>query len=236
MEAANSVVRRPPRSYILRGRSTAAQERAWSSLRGRYLVAAQETPPDWAALFGRRAPLVAELGSGFGEATMLAAADNRQNDYVAFEVHRPGVGALMNRLAQADAGNAKIVCDDAMRFLPLMFFDGALAGVNIFFPDPWPKTRHWKRRMIRPPFVSMLADKLACGGFAHFATDWADYAKWTAKVFADCPAFAPCAPPPRPPSGYERRAAAARRAPTDLCYRRLPVTGGAPRQAGALCG
>ena len=130
-------------------------------------------------------PLVLEIGSGMGETTGAIAQAHPETDFVAIEVHGPGVGSLLNRIARDGIRNLRVVRHDAVPVLEQMVADGSLAGVHIFFPDPWPKKRHHKRRLLQPPFVSLLQNKLGDGGIVHLATDWPDYADHMAAVFSE---------------------------------------------------
>ena len=198
------------RSYVLRhGRITKGQQRAWEQHAVAYSIPAAAKPPHWENIFHRCAPLIVEIGSGDGMATAEIAAAHPQNDYIAFEVYRAGVGALFNRLSATGLENVRVVAADAAVHLPLMFANVTLAGVNIFFPDPWRKKRHHKRRLIQPPFVAMLADKIKAGGFVHFATDWRDYTDQATTVFAGNSLFVSATPPSRPQTKFEHRATGA---------------------------
>lgn len=202
------------RSFVLRqGRWTRAQRRAWEMLRGRFLVGAEEMAEGgWAAVFGRAAPLVVEIGCGYGEATAAMAAVEAGCDVVAFEVHAPGVAALMLRLEAEGLTNVRVVRADAVRVLSGVVADGGVAGVRVFFPDPWPKKRHHKRRLVNEEAVALWWRKLEVGGGVHFVTDWAEYAEWVEEVFAAHGGFAVASPPARARTGYEARAARAGRA------------------------
>jgi len=129
--------------------------------------------------------LVLEIGSGMGETTAAIAAAHPELDFVAVEVHGPGVGSLLNRIHQEKIRNLRIVRHDAVEVLQQMLVDGSLAGVHVFFPDPWPKKRHHKRRLVQPPFAALLARKLAAGGVVHLATDWPEYAEQMDSVFSN---------------------------------------------------
>lgn len=208
------------RSYVRRqGRISKAQRRAWQQHAATYLLpdSAGSTEPldaaGWAEVFGgQQAPLVVEIGSGYGEATAAMAAADAARHYIAFEVHYPGIGALLKRLAEGGIDNVRIVHADAVPAIARLLADGSVSAFNIFFPDPWRKKRHHKRRLISPPFLSLLLAKLALGGGVHFVTDWHPYAQAAAEVFAAAPALAAAPPPPRARTGYEARAQAASRA------------------------
>ena len=134
-------------------------------------------PLDWAKAFGRSAPQVLEIGFGMGETTARIAEENPGNDYLGVEVHGPGVGALLKRLEERGLTNVRIVQHDAVEVVRDMIAPGSLDGIHVFFPDPWPKKRHHKRRLLQPPFVALLASRLKNGGYLHAATDWQEYAE-----------------------------------------------------------
>ena len=166
---------RPIRSYVLRqGRTTPAQQRALEELYPKYgLAFTAEALPD---VFGRKAPLVVEIGSGMGETTAAIAKAHPEADFIAVEVHGPGVGSLLNRIAKEELSNLRVIRHDAVEVLAGMIADRALAAIHLFFPDPWPKKRHHKRRLVQPGFAALAARKLAPGGVLHAATDWPEYA------------------------------------------------------------
>lgn len=168
---------RTVRSYVLRaGRMGAGQQRALAELGPRYVLPFQPTPLDLPAVFGRRAPCVLEIGFGMGGATAQIAAARPDTDFIGVEVHEPGVGALLKLIGDQGLTNLRIVRHDAVEVLREMLAPASLAGVHVFFPDPWHKKRHHKRRLIQPPLVALLASRLAPGGVLHCATDWEDYA------------------------------------------------------------
>ena len=165
------------RSYVLRqGRTPPSQQRALDELLPRFGLAYVEAPIDPARVFGRRAPLVVEIGSGMGETTAAIAQARPEADFIAVEVHGPGVGALLKRIGELGLANLRVVRHDAVQVLEHMIPDGSLAGLHLFFPDPWPKKRHHKRRIVQPKFAALAARKLAPGGVFHAATDWPEYA------------------------------------------------------------
>ena len=179
---------RPIRSYVLRqGRTTNAQGRALQELFPRFGLAFSNQLVLPESVFGRTAPLVLEIGSGMGETTAAIAAAHREADFLAVEVHAPGVGSLLNRLAAAQLDNVRVIRHDAVEVLQYMIPDAALAALHLFFPDPWPKKRHHKRRLVQPPFAALVARKLASGGILHAATDWPDYAEQMQEVLAKEP-------------------------------------------------
>ena len=168
---------RTVRSYVLRaGRMGTGQQRALAELGPRYVLPFQPTPLDLPAVFGRRAPCVLEIGFGMGGATAQIATARPDTDFIGVEVHEPGVGALLKLIGDQGLTNLRIVRHDAVEVLREMLAPASLAGVHVFFPDPWHKKRHHKRRLIQPPLVALLASRLAPGGVLHCATDWEDYA------------------------------------------------------------
>ena len=211
------------RSYVLRGgRITTAQKRGLEELRGRFGVES-DSAPDWDFVFGRRAPLALEIGGGYGEAAAHFGAAHPEYNYAVLEVHPPAIGALYNKLAAVKLQNVRVVRADAAEALPRMFADGALACARIFFPDPWQKKRHHKRRLVNADFLAVLAKKIAPGGFVHAATDWADYARQMRECFAAMPQFYAgnlAEAPPRPQTRFAARAEKERRTAADLFYRR----------------
>jgi tRNA (guanine-N7-)-methyltransferase len=203
---------RPVRSYVLRaGRMGSGQVRALEELGPRFVVPFDPALPDWDAAFGRAAPRVLEIGFGMGAATAEIAVARPDTDFIGVEVHPPGVGALLQRIAQADIGNLRIVQHDAVEVLQQMIAPGSLAGVHIYFPDPWPKKRHHKRRLIQPALVTLLSSRLAPGAYLHCATDWQPYAEQMLQVLSQEPALANTAagyaprPAWRPLTKFEQR-------------------------------
>jgi tRNA (guanine-N7-)-methyltransferase len=215
------------RSYVLRaGRMGSGQQRALCELAPRYVLPFAERPFDAAAAFGRDAPLIVEIGFGMGDATASIAAASPQLNFLGVEVHAPGVGALLQQIEAQRLPNVRIVQHDAVAVLEHMLVPGTLAGAMVFFPDPWPKKRHHKRRLIQPPLVSLLASRLAPGATLHLATDWAPYAQQmlevlnaepllvnTAQGFAPRPAY-------RPQTKFERRGDQLGQPAQDLVFRR----------------
>ncbi|OQA32570.1 MAG: tRNA (guanine-N(7)-)-methyltransferase [Betaproteobacteria bacterium ADurb.Bin341] len=173
------------RSYVRRqGRISQAQERFYAEALPRFGLPFTSQPIDFDAVFGRAAPRILEIGFGMGETTATIAATHPQNDYLGIEVHTPGVGALCKRLVEQNLGNVRIVQHDAVEVVREMLSERSLDGIHIFFPDPWPKKRHHKRRLIQPPFVALLASRLKPGGYLHCATDWQEYAEHMLEVLS----------------------------------------------------
>jgi tRNA (guanine-N7-)-methyltransferase len=165
------------RSFVLRaGRMGTGQARALEDLGPRFLIPYSTEPLGLDAAFGRAAPKILEIGFGMGDSTATIAASLPGNDYLGVEVHTPGVGALLKRIGEGNLGNLRIIQHDAVEVLNHMLVDDSLDGIHIFFPDPWPKKKHHKRRLIQPGFVALLAQKLKPEAYLHLATDWEDYA------------------------------------------------------------
>lgn len=210
------------------GRITDAQRRAVETLLPRYGVPAGDGPLDPARLFGRDAPLHVEVGFGNGEALAAMAAAHPENDYLGIEVHRPGVGALLRRLEAGGLHNVRIACTDAVELLARIP-DGALATVYLFFPDPWPKQRHHKRRLVQPEFVALVRRKLRLGGVLRLATDWEPYAQHMLRVLTADPAMENIAadesfvprPAERPSTRFEQRGRKLGHIVRDLAFRRV---------------
>ncbi len=169
---------RSPRSFVLRqGRITPAQERAFAAHWPRYGLGYTGALRDFDAVFGRRARRVLEIGFGNGEALHASAVEDPARDYIGVEVHRPGVGRLLNAAAATGLDNVRVYRHDALEVLRDEIGPGSLAEIRVWFPDPWPKLRHHKRRMVQAEFVALAASRLAPGGVLHLATDWQDYAE-----------------------------------------------------------
>ncbi|HEU5398631.1 MAG TPA: tRNA (guanosine(46)-N7)-methyltransferase TrmB [Gammaproteobacteria bacterium] len=205
---------------------TTAQHRALEGLLPKYGV--PDGPLDLAALFGRDARCTLEIGFGSGDALLELAQRHPDEDFLGVEVHRPGVGRLLLNLEAAGAHNVRLACEDAVEFLGKRVSAAALDAALIYFPDPWPKKRHHKRRLLQPEFVSLLAEKLKAGGRLHFATDWEDYARHALKVLSAAPEFRNAAatggytprPAERPPTRFERRGLRLGHAVFDLVFLR----------------
>jgi len=181
---------RPVRSFVLReGRITPAQQRAFGEHWSRYGLDYTGRMRDLDTVFGRHAPRVMEIGFGNGEALAWAAEHDTDRDYIGIEVHRPGVGRLMNALAAAGADNVRVYRHDAVEVLRNEIAESSLDEVRVWFPDPWPKKRHHKRRLIQPEFVDLIASRVRPGGRLHLATDWAEYAVHMLEVMEDVPAW-----------------------------------------------
>jgi len=211
-----------------RGRITPGQQAALGLLQPRYGVPAGPGPLDLAELFGRSAPVVLEIGFGMGEATVAMAAAEPGRDVLAVDVHTPGVGALLRDVGAQGLTNVRVAVEDAVELLATRLAPASLEEVRIFFPDPWPKTRHHKRRLVSPAFARLVADRLRVGGLLHCATDWTPYAEQMLAVVHGEPALANehegYAPRPehRPVTHFERRGLARGHQVHDVLARRLP--------------
>lgn len=200
------------RSYVLRsGRLGPGQQRALAELGPRFVLPFAQAPLDTQATFGRSAPLVLEIGFGMGSATAAVAAAAPEKNFIGIEVHTPGVGALLKHIGELQLANVRIVQHDAVEVLQHMLVPQSLAGVHIWFPDPWHKKRHHKRRLIQPDFVRLLCTRLEPGGYLHCATDWEPYAEQMREVLGTEPTLADTsagyAPKPawRPLTKFEQR-------------------------------
>lgn len=203
---------RPIRSFVLRiSRTSNAQRRAVDELLPRFGIDFAPAPIDLDEAFGRRAPRILEIGFGMGEVTAALAQSFPERDYLGIEVHTPGVGNLLKLLVEHGLANVRVIQHDAVEVLQQMIPPDTFDGAHVFFPDPWPKKRHHKRRLIQPPFVHLLASRIKPGGYLHLATDWEDYATQMLQVLGAEPllanttdAFAP-RPASRPLTKFEAR-------------------------------
>ena len=168
---------------------TPAQRRALETLLPQYGLHSAPVPWDFVSLFGRDAPRTLEIGFGNGENLLALAQAHADQDFIGIEVHRPGVGSLLKRLVSEHLTNVRVVCDDALEVLKRCVPDASLDSVLLYFPDPWPKKRHHKRRLVQPDFVALLACKLKHGGQFHSATDWSEYAEHISVVLSGCADF-----------------------------------------------
>jgi len=200
------------RSFVVRaGRMGTGQVRALEELGPRYVVPYTPQVLDPAALFGRQAPLVFEIGFGMGDATATIAQTLPGTDFLGIEVHTPGVGAMLKHIGERGLSNVRIVQHDAVEVLEHMIAPDSLAGVHIFFPDPWHKKKHNKRRLIQSPFVQRIVTRLAPGGYLHCATDWQPYAEQMLEVLSAEPGLVNTAdgyapkPAYRPLTKFENR-------------------------------
>ena len=215
------------RSFVLRqGRVSNAQQRYYDEMMPKIGVPYANAPVDLDAVFGRSAPKIFEIGCGMGETSYAIAAANPQNDYLGLEVHTPGVGSLCKLVAEGGISNQRICQHDAVEVLRDMIVPETLSGVHIFFPDPWPKARHHKRRLIQPPLVATLVSKLKPGGYIHCATDWENYAEQMLEVLSAEPGLQNTAdgyaprPDYRPLTKFEQRGLRLGHGVWDLVFRK----------------
>ncbi|HEV6965797.1 MULTISPECIES: tRNA (guanosine(46)-N7)-methyltransferase TrmB [Roseateles] len=219
--------RRAIKSFVTRaGRMGTGQIKALAELGPKFVLPYKAEKLDFAATFGRQAPVVLEIGFGMGGATAEIAATLPDHDFIGCEVHEPGVGALLKLIDERRLTNIRIVQHDAVEVLRDMVGEGALAGVHIFFPDPWHKKRHNKRRLIQPAFVAQLVKHLAPGGYLHCATDWQPYAEQMLEVLSAEPALLNTAagyadkPAYRPLTKFEARGLKLGHGVWDLVFRK----------------
>ncbi len=207
---------RPVRSYALRkGRLTKGQKRALAEILPRYELPPLPKVVDWRQAFGRTAPVAVEIGFGGGDALFEMARRHPNWNWMGLDVYPPGAGKLMLALEKTPLPNVRVALTDAVPFLMDRVPFGSLEAVYVFFPDPWPKARHHKRRLIQRPFLDLLAERMATGADLYLATDWGDYAEWMVEALEIHPCFANAqgsrsyAPrcPDRPPTAFERRGA-----------------------------
>lgn len=215
------------RSYVLRqGRVSNAQQRAFDTLLPQFGIPYATQAVDLDHVFGRHGTRVLEIGFGMGETTAIIAAQHPGNDYLGIEVHTPGVGALLKTIAEQNLTNVRIVQHDAVEVLNHMIAPQTFDAVHIFFPDPWPKKRHHKRRLIQPPLVSLLCDRIKPGAYLHVATDWQEYAEQILDVMKQEPQLentaADYAPRPayRPQTKFESRGLKLGHGVWDVIFRR----------------
>jgi tRNA (guanine-N7-)-methyltransferase len=170
---------------LRQGRISNAQRNAYETLLSKYGIPFSTNQLNLEEIFGRSTPKILEIGSGMGEATATIAKQHPQKDYLAIEVHTPGVGSLLAQINMLELTNLRIIQHDAIEVLQQMLPLESIDGVHIFFPDPWPKARHHKRRLIQPVFASLLCERLKSGGYLHVATDWKDYAEQILSVLSN---------------------------------------------------
>ncbi len=229
---------RPIRSYVLRaGRMGSGQVRALAQIGPRWILPYRAAPLALPTVFGRSAPCVVEIGFGMGQATAQLAAEAPDTDFIGIEVHAPGVGALLQRIEALQLTNLRIVQHDAVAVLEHMLAPDSLAGVHVFFPDPWHKTKHHKRRLVQAAFIALVAARLQPGGLLHCATDWQPYAEQMLDVLSKEPrlentadGYAP-RPDHRPLTKFEQRGLTLGHGVWDLVFRRSVTP---PDQSRAL--
>lgn len=216
------------RSFVLRqGRVSNAQQRYYDEGLPRWGIPYGAQLLDFSATFGRAAPTIMEIGCGMGETTAFIAAAKPENNFIGIEVHTPGVGSLLKEIAVRELNNLRVVQHDAVEVVRDMIPHGSLAGVHVFFPDPWHKKRHHKRRLLQSPFVHELALRLAPGGYIHCATDWEEYAQQMLEVLGAEPllkntaeGYAP-RPDYRPLTKFEQRGVRLGHGVWDLVFKRV---------------
>lgn len=225
--AANPLHHRRIRSFVTRaGRVSTGQRRALDEFGPHFVVPYAPERLDWDRAFGRAAPRILEIGFGMGASTAEIAALRPGDDFLGVEVHEPGIGALLKLIGEHSLANIRIIQHDAVEVLEHMIAPESLDGVHIFFPDPWHKARHHKRRLIQPPFVAQLASKLKPGAYLHCATDWQNYAEQMLDVLGADPALENTAdayaprPDYRPVTKFERRGLRLGHGVWDLVFRK----------------
>lgn len=219
------------RSFVRRtGRVTSGQAKALETLGEQFILPFQEQPLDATAAFGRDAPLILEIGFGMGEATAHIATVRPDDNFLCCEVHEPGVGALLKRIGEQNLGNIRILHHDAVQVIEHMLPPESLDGIHVFFPDPWHKKKHNKRRLIQTPFLAKLVTRLKPGGYIHCATDWEPYAQQMLEVLGAEPqlrnstdGFAP-RPSYRPTTKFEKRGLRLGHGVWDLIFLKRPTT------------
>jgi len=225
----NELTQRNIRSFVLRkGRLTSAQRHALDELWPHYGIESGESVLNFDDHFDHPADVILEIGFGNGESTWQMAQREADKNFVGIEVHRPGVGHLLMALEKHGIDNVRIACEDAVPFIQQRIAAGSLAGVRIYFADPWPKKRHHKRRIIQPAFVTQLAHCMASGGILHLATDWQPYAEHMLEVMTSSPDFENLSssgdysvrPEWRPHTKYESRGERLGHEVCDLLYQR----------------
>ncbi len=225
--------KRTIRSFVRRaGRITTSQQRALEKLWPRYGIGYADEPLDFAAIFGREAPVVVEIGFGNGETFVEQAAANPNRDYLGIEVHEPGVGHCLLKVEEAGIDNVRLVAHDAIEVLGKQVPPASISRLNLYFPDPWPKKRHHKRRIVQDAFVELVADRLIVGGTLNMATDWANYAEHIDDVLSRSVRFS-CierrehdgeVPFDRPQTKFERRGLRKGHRICDWCFEHLGNT------------
>ena len=219
-------------SFIRRqGRLTAGQQKALEEHWHSYCLDPNSNH-DFEQVFGRKAALIVEIGFGNGASLAEMAAANPELDYIGIEVHKPGIGHLILQLRHRKLTNVRIFYDDAIEILEQHIVDNSLAGIHLFFPDPWPKKRHHKRRIVRPEYVALFAKKLQCGGYFHAATDWENYAVETLSVLVGCDALTNVCtqsdycerPDYRPLTKFEKRGIRLGHGVWDLIFKKIGIS------------
>ena len=213
------------RSFVRReSRMSKRQSTAYELLFPKYGVTLNQQPLDLNQLFERSVPTILEIGFGMGDTLAMMAMNNPDTNYLGIEVHRPGVGSLLATMEEKGITNIRIICHDAVEVLEHTLPDKSLEGIQIFFPDPWPKKRHFKRRLIQPTFVKLLSKKLKPNGMLHIATDWKNYAEWIEEIMAASPYFLKpteeAISHQRPTTKFEKRGLKLGHSVWDMIYKR----------------
>lgn len=216
------------RSFVTRaGRLSTGQARAIEELAPQFCIAYQKAPLDYDQALGRHAPTIFEIGFGMGETTAKIAAGMPEKNFIGVEVHTPGVGSLLKLIGEQGLSNLRLIQHDAFEVITHMIAPASLAGAHVFFPDPWHKARHNKRRLLQPPFVSLLASRIAPGGYLHCATDWQEYAEQMLEVLSGEPTLKNTAegyaprPDYRPVTKFENRGLKLGHGVWDLVFEKL---------------
>ena len=215
------------KSFVTRaGRVSTGQARALETLGPQFCIPFDKAPLDFDKTFGRHAPTIFEIGFGMGETTASIAARMPEKNFIGVEVHTPGVGSLLKLIGEQNLSNLRLIQHDAFEVITHMIAPGSLAGAHVFFPDPWHKARHNKRRLIQPPFVQLLVSRIAPGGYLHCATDWQEYAEQMLEVLSAEPALKNTAqgyaprPDYRPVTKFENRGLRLGHGVWDLVFRK----------------
>jgi tRNA (guanine-N7-)-methyltransferase len=215
------------RSFVLRaGRFTVAQRRSYNCLSGKFIIPCENKLLDFAGIFGNNNPVIVEIGFGMGNATAVIAGENPGKNYIGLEIHKPGIGRLLWEIEQRPLLNVRIIECDAVLVFRNMIPENSLEGAHIFFPDPWPKKRHHKRRLIQRPFTDCIASKLKPGGYIYMVSDWLDYANWALFVLTNTEGMVNehdgfAAPQPwRPRTSFEKKGLDKKHEIKELFFRR----------------
>ncbi len=221
---------RSVRTFVIRaGRMTPSQEKALQEQWNAYGLELEEGMLNFEQVFGRQAPVILEIGFGMGDSLLAMAKNHPDTDYLGIEVHKPGVGRLLNNAAKEEVGNLRVFNQDALEVLKYCIPDGSLAGIQLFFPDPWPKKKHHKRRMVQPEIAQTFRQKLAIGGVFHMATDWEPYAEHMMEVMSAAPGYRNVAgegqyspqPEHRPVTKFQKRGEKLGHGVWDLMFERV---------------